>query len=45
MDTCPVNKRVFAVSAFIEYKSIITVQQNFRREFNIPLGDNVSSRN
>jgi hypothetical protein len=45
MDTWPVNQRVFAVTTFIECKSIITVQRNFRRQFNIPVGGNVPSRN
>ncbi|CAI6368838.1 unnamed protein product [Macrosiphum euphorbiae] len=45
MDTLPVNQRVFAVTTFIECKSIITVQRNFRRQFNIPVGGNVPSRN
>lgn len=44
MDTWPVNEHVFAVTTFIEWKSIITVQRNFRRQFNILVGGNVPSR-
>jgi len=43
MDTWPVNQRVFAVTTFIECKSILTVQRNCRRQFNIPV--NIPSRN
>jgi len=47
MDMWPVNHCVFSVTTFIECKSIhiITVQRNFRRQFNIPVGGNVPSRN
>jgi len=40
-----VNQLVFADMTFIECKSIITVQRNVRRQFNIPVGGNVPSRN
>lgn len=50
MDTRAVNRRVFAVIACIEFKFVTAerrnfVQRNFRREFNIPVGRNVPSRN
>jgi len=45
LDTWPVNQHIFFVTTFIECKSIITVQRRFQRQFNIPVGDNIRSRN
>lgn len=45
MENWPVNQRVFAVTAYIETKSVITVQRRFRAEFNIPRRGRIPSRN
>lgn len=35
------NQLVFAITAFIESQSILTVKQNCRRKFNIPVGNHI----
>ncbi|KAJ4447190.1 hypothetical protein ANN_09191 [Periplaneta americana] len=40
-----VAERVFAVTAYIEYKSITHVQRRFRNEFNVLRHGRISSRN
>lgn len=38
------NQRVFTVTKYIGDEFILTVQRNFRQEFNITVGSNVTSR-
>lgn len=45
MENWPVNQRVFAVTTYIETKSVITVQRRFRAQFNIPRRGRIPSRN
>lgn len=45
MDNWLVPQRVFAVTAYIECKSIVNVQRMFRREYNIERHGRIPSRN
>lgn len=45
MDTWPVNQRSFCARAYHRSESVIEVQRQFRREYNIPRRGRIPSRN
>lgn len=45
METWPVNQRSFCVKAYHRSESIIEVQRQFRREYNVPRRGRIPSRN
>lgn len=44
MDKFPINQRIYAVNKFIASQSVVQVQRQFRREFNVPRHGRIPTR-